>query len=393
MSASRDEEVFNEFSRPRWVLWTAFVAISIFITWAYYSEIDQIVRAQGEIVPSSSVQSIQTEFGGVLSQLSVIEGQVVEQGQTVVTLDSTLAEADYKDALARLRSRRAQLDRLESETLNPETPFAPHQNQEIGLGADFYKTQEALYQKRTKALREEINAIDQILNILRDEIAINLPLAEYGDVSQTEILRLQREEAELVARKTSVRNRYFEESQAELAQVEEEYQRLLQLIVQKRRILDQTALVAPVRGIVTNLQSSTIGRVFRPGDLLMEIVPLEDDLLIEAKVSTQDIGFLEIGQEVVVKVDAFDYTIHGDLKGTLIYMGADSEEEDTPQGKQKFFAVKIKTEGKRFSKSDKPLRVIPGMTIVAEIKTGKTSILRYLLKPIIKTLDRSFTEK
>jgi adhesin transport system membrane fusion protein len=387
-----EDDPFGEYTQPRWVLWITFLAITIFVAWSYHSEIDQIVRAQGEVVPSSSVQSIQTEFGGVLRELEVREGQLIEQGQTVVRLDPTLAEADYKDALARLRSRRARLERLESESMDFNAPFAPHQNAEIDSGANFYRTQEALFKKRTIALKEELDAIDGILEILGEEIQINLPLAQKGDVSRTEILRLQREEAELFARRSSVKNRYIEETQAELAEVEEEYERLLQLLVQKRRIYEQTNLVSPVRGIVTNLQSSTVGRVFRPGDLIMEIVPIEDDLLIEARVSTQDIGFLEIDQSVVVKVDAFDYTIHGDLNGKLIYISADSEEEDTPQGKSKFFKVKIRTVGKRFSKTDEPLRVLPGMTIVAEIKTGKTSILKYLLKPVIKTLDRSFTE-
>jgi adhesin transport system membrane fusion protein len=387
-----EDDPFGEYTQPRWVLWITFLAITIFVAWSYHSEIDQIVRAQGEVVPSSSVQSIQTEFGGVLRELEVREGQLIEQGQTVVRLDPTLAEADYKDALARLRSRRARLERLESESMDFNAPFAPHQNAEIDSGANFYRTQEALFKKRTIALKEELDAIDGILEILGEEIQINLPLAQKGDVSRTEILRLQREEAELFARRSSVKNRYIEETQAELAEVEEEYERLLQLLVQKRRIYEQTNLVSPVRGIVTNLQSSTVGRVFRPGDLIMEIVPIEDDLLIEARVSTQDIGFLEIDQSVVVKVDAFDYTIHGDLNGKLIYISADSEEEDSPQGKSKFFKVKIRTVGKRFSKTDEPLRVLPGMTIVAEIKTGKTSILKYLLKPVIKTLDRSFTE-
>jgi adhesin transport system membrane fusion protein len=387
-----EDDPFGEYTQPRWVLWITFLAITIFVAWSYHSEIDQIVRAQGEVVPSSSVQSIQTEFGGVLRELEVREGQLIEQGQTVVRLDPTLAEADYKDALARLRSRRARLERLESESMDFNAPFAPHQNAEIDSGANFYRTQEALFEKRTIALKEELDAIDGILEILGEEIQINLPLAQKGDVSRTEILRLQREEAELFARRSSVKNRYIEETQAELAEVEEEYERLLQLLVQKRRIYEQTNLVSPVRGIVTNLQSSTVGRVFRPGDLIMEIVPIEDDLLIEARVSTQDIGFLEIDQSVVVKVDAFDYTIHGDLNGKLIYISADSEEEDSPQGKSKFFKVKIRTVGKRFSKTDEPLRVLPGMTIVAEIKTGKTSILKYLLKPVIKTLDRSFTE-
>ncbi len=388
-----EDDPFGEYTQPRWVLWITFLAITIFVAWSYHSEIDQIVRAQGEVVPSSSVQSIQTEFGGVLRELEVREGQLIEQGQTVVRLDPTLAEADYKDALLSApKPKGARLERLESESMDFNAPFAPHQNAEIDSGANFYRTQEALFKKRTIALKEELDAIDGILEILGEEIQINLPLAQKGDVSRTEILRLQREEAELFARRSSVKNRYIEETQAELAEVEEEYERLLQLLVQKRRIYEQTNLVSPVRGIVTNLQSSTVGRVFRPGDLIMEIVPIEDDLLIEARVSTQDIGFLEIDQSVVVKVDAFDYTIHGDLNGKLIYISADSEEEDSPQGKSKFFKVKIRTVGKRFSKTDEPLRVLPGMTIVAEIKTGKTSILKYLLKPVIKTLDRSFTE-
>lgn len=389
----REEDQFEALGGARWVLWTAFLAMTVLGTWAYFAQIDQIVRAQGEVVPSLSVQSVQTEFGGVLSEILVAEGDVVDQGQILVRLDTTLAEAEYSDAMARLNSSRARLERLLIETLEQDRPVAPHVELQEGLGRSFYETQNALFEKRTAALQEEIASLDQILKLVQEEIAINLPLAELGDVSQTEILRLKREEAELIAKKVSIRNRYLEEAQSEYAEVEEEVERLLLLAVQKKRVVEQAYMVAPRRGIVTNMQSVTLGRVFRPGDLIMEIVPVGDDLLIEAKVATLDIGFIDENQEAVIKIDAYDYTIYGDLKGQVTYISADAEEEESPQGTQRFYSVRVRTSGKRFSKSEEELRVIPGMTVMAEIKTGQSTVLEYLLKPIIKTLDSALAER
>jgi len=379
-----------EVEQFRWVLLVTIVAVLLFGFWASQSEIDQITRGQGEVVPSSRVQIIQAEDGGVLTSLPVNEGDRIAAGSLLALFDTTYADADFRDAEAKSISLEANLERLRAEVLGSEFKPNPDQSEY----AHFYQTQEALFRRRTQALAEEVSAIQHVLSFLQKEIEINEPLVDKGDVSQTEILRLKRQEAELTASITNTRNRFFQEAQAEMARVEEEFERVRQLLVMRERALTQTRVIAPVEGLVTNIQFSTIGGVVRPGEVLMELVPLEDDLLIEAKIATDEIGFVRIGHPVSVKVDAFDYTIYGGLDGELIYISADAEQEDTPQGKATFYSVRVRTKGSAFSHpTSDSLTILPGMTASIEIKTGGNTILNYLLKPITKTLDEAFGER
>ena len=223
---------------------------------------------------------------------------------------------------------------------------------------------------------------------------MNEPLVARGDVSKTEILRLQREEAELVAQRGKINSDYFQSTQTEYNETEEEFERVSQLLIQRKQQLDATTLVAPVKGIVKSIRLTTVGGVIRPGEDVLEIVPLEDDLLIEAKVAPQDIGFLKVGLDVSVKIEAYDYTIYGDLDGVLSYISADTLEDDSQKGDVTFYRVHIRTQGRKFSgRPDEDLQILPGMTATVEVKTGKNTVLSYLLKPIVKTLRESMGER
>jgi adhesin transport system membrane fusion protein len=259
---------------------------------------------------------------------------------------------------------------------------------------NFVKSQKLLFERRQEAKDDEIKNIDAILALVREEILMNEPLLARGDVSKTEILRLQREEAELVAQRGKVSSEYFQSAQAEYNETEEEYERISQLLIQRKKQLQGTIIKAPVKGIVKSVRLTTIGGVIRPGEDVMEIVPIDDDLLIEAKVAPQDIGFLEIGLDVSVKIEAYDYTIYGDLDGVLSYISADTLDDDTQNGELPFYRVHIRTQGRRFSgRPDAELEILPGMTATVEVKTGKNTVLSYLLKPIIKTLKESMGER
>lgn len=375
--------------QPRWVLWLTVVSIALFVIWASQAEIDQITRGQGEVIPTSRVQVVQSEEGGVIESLSVIEGDRVEPGARLLAFENTFAQADYLDAKAKSVSLNAALTRLRAEVLE-ETFSAPAIESEY---AAFYATQKKLLERRRKAFSEEIASVDDILRFVEEEIAINAPLVAQGDVSQTEVLRLQRQAAELKANKINVKNRFFQEAQTELAQKEEEYERVQQMLVQRERALKQTTIVSPVKGLITNIQFSTLGAVVRPGEAIMEVVPVGDELLIEAKIATNEIGFVRIGQSVAVKIDAFDYTVFGDLAGELMYISADAQQEDTPQGEATFYKVRVITKGAFRHQKTEDLTILPGMTASVEIKTGTNTILNYLLKPITKTLAESFGER
>lgn len=387
-SASKTLDV--ELMRSRLTLWLTFVILCSFFVWAYNSEIDQIARAPGVILPSSRVQVIQSQEGGVLKSFPVKAGQEVQRGDVLVVFDATSAEADFKEALAKTSALSSRLARLNAEVFEA-TPVFPKISYEH---PQFIDNESALFLKRMDAQREELDALTAILSLVREEIDMNAPLVESGDVSKTEILRLRRQEAELVAKATNTRNEYFKDAQEQLNQVEEELEGVKQALVQRKRQLDQKTLLSPVNGIVKNIRITTEGGVIRPGEEVLEVVPIEGDFLIEAKLSPADIGFVTLSQTAAVKVDAFDYTIFGDLTGEIIYISPDTLEEKSPQGDVPYYKVQVRTKGKIFSGApDKNLDIIPGMTATVEVQTGKNTILNYLLKPLTKTLSESLGER
>lgn len=380
----------KELRGSRWVLWAVFVSLVSFFSWANFSEIDQITRAPGSVIPSSNVQLIQSKDGGVLEQLPISVGEIVDQGQIVAQFDKTNAEADYQEAKAQVAALSAAMSRLTAELFGTVPDFSDLANE----FPHFIKSQKLLFDRRQSAKREEIANIGSILALVQEEIQMNEPLLARGDVSKTEILRLQREEAELIAQRGKISNDYFQSTQAEYNETEEEFERVSQLLIQREKQLQATTLTAPVKGIVKSIRLTTVGGVIRPGEDVLEIVPLEDDLLIEAKVAPQDIGFLRVGLDVSVKIEAYDYTIYGDLDGVLSYISADTLEEDTQKGDTPFYRVHIRTQGRKFSgRPDADLQILPGMTSTVEVKTGKNTVLSYLIKPIIKTLGESMGER
>lgn len=379
-----------ELRGSRRVLWAVFAALVSFFLWANFSEIDQITRAPGSIIPSSNIQLIQSKDGGVLEKLPISVGQIVEQGQIVAQFETTNAEADFQEAKAQVAALSAAMSRLTAELFGTSPEFS----QAASEFPNFIASQKLLFERRQSAKKEEIANLDAILALVREEIEMNEPLLKKGDVSKTEILRLQREEAELVAQRGKVNNDYFQNAQAEFNDTEEELERVSQLLIQRKKQLDGTTLTAPVKGIVKSIRLTTVGGVIRPGEDVLEIVPLEDDLLIEAKVVPQDIGFLKVGLDASVKIEAYDYTIYGDLDGVLSYISADTLEENTQRGDVPFYRVHIRTQGRKFSgRPDADLQILPGMTATVEVKTGKNTVLSYLLKPIVKTLRESMGER
>ena len=389
-SQNERQRLNEELRGSRWVLWAVFVALCSFFIWANFSEIDQITRAQGSVIPSSNVQLIQSKNGGVLKQLPVSVGDIVDQGQIVAQFEETTAEADYQEAKAQVAALSAAMSRLTAELFGASPEFSELANE----FPHFVRSQKLLFDRRQSAKGDEIKNLDAILALVREEIEMNEPLLAKGDVSKTEILRLQREEAELVAKRGKISNDYFQATQAEYNETEEEFERISQLLIQRKKQLEGTTLTAPVKGIVKSIRLTTVGGVIRPGEDVLEIVPLEDDLMIEAKVAPQDIGFLRVGMDVSVKIDAYDYTIYGDLNGVLSYISADTLEENTQRGDVPFYRVHVRTQGRKFSgRPDAELQILPGMTATVEVKTGKNTVLSYLLKPIVKTLRESMGER
>lgn len=371
-------------------VWGSIMVVGLFLAWAYYADIDQITRAQGQIIPSSRTQIIQAPDGGVIEKLLVREGAEVDRGELLVRFDQTKAEASYREAEFKVAGLSATVARLRSEVFGGEPIFKP----ETMLFPEFRQNQMDLLRKRREGLDQEIRAIERMKVLAQRELDMTKPLLKTGDVSMAEVLRLERLVAEQEGQITNRTNKYQQDSQSELNKMEEDLAGAKESLIQRKNLLDNTELRAPVNGTVKNVRVTTRGGVLRPGDELMQIVPVDDALIVEAKVKPSDVAFLKPNQDVVIKIDAYDYTIYGSLEGKLTYISADTLNEDIKQGEQAYYRVQVKTESPRFNRRpNENLQLQPGMTATIEIKTGGNTVLKYLLKPVIKTLNESLGER
>lgn len=389
---NEDEILDFDTKRPRSALIISISGVAVFLIWASLAELDQVTRAPGSVIASSRSQVMQAVDGGVLQELMVKEGDIVEANQLVAKLDRTKLEAAYLEARAKAVALRINVTRLQAEVLDRPLVF----DAESARYPQFRENQIALFQKRQSAIRQEISALEKMLSLAQQELEMTEPLLKTGDVSRSDVLRLQRQVADLNAQITNRRNKYFQDSQAELNKAEEELASVLQIVAQRKEQLDATEFRSPMRGTVKNIRITTRGGVLRAGEELMQIVPLNDDLVIEAKVRPADIGFLKNGLEAAVKVDAYDYTIYGNLDGKVTYISADTLREESPRPGQEaeYYRVWVQVENKAFSKrKNEPLEIQPGMTATVEIKTGSNTVLRYITKPVIKTVSESMGER
>ena len=387
---SRQRHSFESTGGLRLSVWGSVIALGLFGAWAHVAEIDQITRGQGQIIASSRTQIIQAPDGGVLEELLVREGDEVERGQLLARLERTKAEAAYRETEAKVGALSATLARVRAEIFGGTPDFGP----ETAAFPEFRQNQSALLRKRRDAINQEIAAMDRMRNLALRELRMTEPLLATGDVSMAEVLRLQRQVADIEGQMTNRRNKYLQECQMEMNKAEEELAGAVQMLVQRRDQLANTELKAPVKGTVKNVRVTTRGGVLRPGDELMQIVPIEDALVVEAKVKPADVAFLKPGLDVAVKIDAYDYTIYGSLDGKLSYISADTLNEDVKQNEQPYYRVQVVTESPRFTKrAADNLQLQPGMTATIEVKTGQNTVLNYILKPVVKTLSESMGER
>lgn len=391
ISGDKSSDAMSEQMRAsRYVLWVTALSILIVIVWAYFAKLDQITRATGAVIASSRSQIIQSQDGGILEELLVKEGDIVEEGDVLARIERTKAESSYLEALAKAVSLQATVARLTAEVYGGDLKFPP----EVKKYPDFEKNQRALFHKRRSAISEEISSLTSMKELAEQELEMNKPLMASGDVSRSEVLRLMRQVADLGAQITNKRNKYFQDSQAELGKAQEELAGVQQNLAQRKNQLDLTEMHAPLRGVVKNVRITTRGGVIRPGEEVMQIVPLEDDLVVEVKVTPSDIAFIKPGLSAKVKIDAYDYTVYGDLPGTLIYISADTLSEDLKQGEKPYYRARVRTNGRKFSaRSDANLEILPGMTATVEIKTGSNTVMHYITKPVVKTLQESLGER
>lgn len=361
------------------------------VLWASWAEIPQKVRGTGQIIALSRTQIIQSANDGVVESIMVREGDAVEKGQLLMQLDASQLNAATEDSRAKVAALRATLARLNAEVFKRPLDFSGIDTKTYGT---FVKTQNDLFNRRQQALNEELDTLNSMLKNLQQELDLSLPLLAAGDIAQTEVLRLRRSIAELMGNITNRRNKFFQDAQAEMTKAEEELATQMQMFIERSTNMERMQIFAPNDGLVRNVRVTTLGSRVRPGDVVMDLLPTNSELIIETKLKPQDLAFIGVGHAVSVKLDAYDYSIYGILDGTVIYVSPDALTEDTRSGEHIYYRVHVRIDQNHLkTELGRKITVTPGMTTQIEIETGKMSVLNYLLKPLVKTFNSSMTER
>ena len=375
-----------------------FACLGGFIAWAGYFEIDQTVHTTGQVILSARTQLVQTADGGVLKELTVQEGDTVTSGQLLAVLEKERVQANLEETRARIMSLKAALIRTKAEVHFE----APHFGVEFKLYPEFVSAQQGLYKQRKRSLDEELRTMQDALTMALQEKLMNDNLLKSGDVSELDVLRAKRQVTEIEGRIAATKNRYLQDTRTELTRIEDELSSQNQKLNGAENLLSHTDIMAPMDGVVKTLKIHTVGGVLRPGDELMQIAPVGDALLLEAKVPPSDIGQLVKGQVVLITLDAYDYSIYGNLKGELIDISPDTLSDNNTQGSlfntpngqaSVYYKVNIRIAKEQDNPKVNAMEIKPGMTAGIDIRTGTRNLLTYLLKPVIKTLGTSLNER
>ncbi|WP_447553327.1 HlyD family efflux transporter periplasmic adaptor subunit [Vreelandella sp. EE22] len=367
--------------RSHIILWVSLLALMAFVGWAAWATIDEVTKGEGKVVPFTRLQTIQSFEGGIISELLVGRGDRVEVGQPLVRLDDTRFRSAFLETLSQIKVLRAAIARLEAEVLEQSDIEFP---EGIDPEGELARSEQALFNARRGRLSEAQRSLNEEIALARRQLALVEPLVQSRSVSEMESLKLSQTMAGLAGRLAELRNTYVQDAYTELATKKAELGTLEQIMMQRRDQLTRTEIRSPVRGRVNDILVTTLGGVIQSGEPIMEITPIEDRLLIEARVKPQDVAFVAPGMPTSVKITAYDYTIYGDLKGRVEQISEDTIDEETPRGTEAFYEVLIVTDETHLQRHGETLPIRPGMRADVDIQTGKRSLLSYLLKPIIK---------
>ena len=369
---------------------TLFILIIPFFMWSKDAYLEQISHATGSVIASAKTQSIQTAIDGVITEVLVHEGEQVRKDQELVLLNKQQNQAAFEAINGKVAALKAALTRLKSEVYGVALKFPD----ELKDYSEFVSTQTELYHRRKKALNDDIFALNESLSLTQSELNLNLPLLKTGDIGATEIIKLKKQIADMKGQITNKQNRYFQEAQVELTKIEEDLSIKLQELEDKKVNLEHSVIYAPMDAIVKNIIITTKGAKVRPGDVILELVPSSDKLIVEAKFHPRDLSFIQIGQKAAVKLDAYDYSIYGIFHGIVKYISPDALIEKTQKGEEFYFRVQIELDTKELiTKNGRKIEISPGMTANIDIVTGERTVFDYLAKPIVKTMSESFQER
>jgi len=363
------------------VISTALILVTVI--WAWFGVLDEVSTGIGKVIPSSRDQVLQSLEGGILTELYVHEGDQVQAGQVVARLDATRSQSNVGESAARYRAALAAAARLNAEVNDQPLSFPA----ELNKFPDLMASETRLYKTRRAQLTDATAQFKESLALANRELAITQRLAKTGAASSVEVLRLQRDKSDLELKLTDMRSQYYVQAREELAKANAEADSMAQVVKGREDTVTRLTIRSPMRGIVKNIKVSTVGGVVPPNGELMNIVPMNDRLLIEARLSPRDIAFIRPGQRAVVKISAYDYAIYGGLNGVVESISPDTIQDEV-KPEIYYYRVFIRTDNDYVqNKAGKRFSISPGMVSTVDIKTGEKTVMDYLIKPFNKAQE------
>lgn len=381
--AKKTKELQQPLPKVSIFIWIICIGLLSLLIWAWLFKLEEVSTGTGKVIPSSKEQIVQSLEGGILTKLNVREGETVEQGQVLAQLDPSRFASNVGESESLLLSAKATAARLRAEVNGTRLTFPEEVMKEPAL----VNAETALYHSRRSNLEESVSGLKQALVLVQQELAMTEPLVAKGAASEVEVLRLKRQATDLKNQMNDAQNQYLVESREELAKANTDIETQSQVVKGKSDTLSRTIFKSPVRGIVKEIDVMTIGGVISQNGKLMTIVPLDEQLLIEARISPRDIAFIRPGQDALVKITAYDYSIYGGLKGKVTVISPDTLRDEVKQD-QFYYRVYIRTDSDKLTnKEGKEFNITPGMVSTVDIKTGQKTILDYLIKPFNKAKE------
>jgi adhesin transport system membrane fusion protein len=383
----RGAQVVEAAPAAMWAVYLMLAALAAALGWAAFARVDIVAKAPARIIPEGREQVIASLEGGILRELLVREGQQVEAGQPLALLDPTRFEAQQAEGQAKRAALRGQIARLSAETVGREPKF------DADLPKAVVDGERENFEARRQSLEDAVATHRRSIALLNRELAVADRMAGKGLMSEVEVMRVRRQVNDLELQVQERINRFRQEANAELSKLRSELAQLEEQLVVRDDALRRTTLASPVRGVVKQIKNNTLGGVVAPGGVVMEVVPVGPRVLIEARIRPADIGFVEVGQRVEIKLSTYDYTVFGGLKGKVQSISPDAlGDPDRPGGAESlYYRALVRADSGTIQVGEgervRSLQVLPGMTGSAEIRTGERTVLSYLLRPMLKSQE------
>jgi len=369
--------------RAVWALYLLAAVLLVGLVWSSIATVDEVTRSDARIVPDGKEQVIASLESGTLGKLLVHEGEEVEAGQPLAELDPTRAEAAENESQAKRLGLMAQVARLRAEALGVPLKF-PDEVRKVQRLVD---SETEVFDTRRRVLDEATSSINRSIGLLATEQKLAQDMASKGLMSNVEVMRVTRQVNELQQQRNERISRFRQDASTELSKAQTDLAQMDEQLVVRRDAVTRSVLKSPVKGLVKNIKMNTVGGVIASGAPIMEIVPIGPRILIEARIKPKDIGYIQVGQQAIVKLNGYDFNVNGGLHGKIDYVSPDALGETEKNNEGTYYRVLITAERNTLRAKGEPLPVIPGMTAMVDIRTGERSVLSYLLRPMMKSKE------